>query len=216
MKERKWSSAVVSDCEPMDCSLPGSSVHGIFQVGIPEWVAFAFSRGSSQPRDRTQVSHIEGRHFTIRATREAFIWNHDQNVSLYNSMLSSGVKKTKEMNVRQVCDPTPLWASGTKSLKLTSWSPQTHRWKWFTFSFENQKVQKRWDFGLNLDHVIIFFLLFFPDLLKYNWHALYKFKMYSIMFWFATSWNDYHDKLNENPSSHIDTKLNKFFKKLCL
>ena len=88
--------------------------------------------------------------------------------------------------------------------------------KWFTFSFENQRVQKRWDFGLNLDHVIIFFLLFFPDLLKYNWHALYKFKMYSIMFWFATSWNDYHDKLNENPSSHIDTKLNKFFKKLCL
>ena len=38
-------------CDPMDCSLPGSSVHGIFQVKILEWVAISFSRGSSQPRD---------------------------------------------------------------------------------------------------------------------------------------------------------------------
>ena len=43
-------------CDPMDCSLPGSSVHGIFQARIMEWVAISFSRGSSQPRDRTQVS----------------------------------------------------------------------------------------------------------------------------------------------------------------
>ena len=40
-------------CNPMDCSLPGSSVHGILQAGILEWVAIPFSRGSSQPRDRT-------------------------------------------------------------------------------------------------------------------------------------------------------------------
>ena len=37
-------------CDPMDCSLPGSSVHGLFQARIPEWVAISFSRGSSQPR----------------------------------------------------------------------------------------------------------------------------------------------------------------------
>jgi len=48
----------------MDCSLPGSSVHGIFQARVLEWVAISFSRGSSQPRDQTQVSHIVGRHFT--------------------------------------------------------------------------------------------------------------------------------------------------------
>ena len=42
-------------CDPMDCSLPGSSVHGIFQARILEWVAISFSRGSSQPRDRTHV-----------------------------------------------------------------------------------------------------------------------------------------------------------------
>ena len=49
--------------DPMDCSLPGSSVHGIFQARILEWVAISFSRGSSRPRDRTPVSHIVGRRF---------------------------------------------------------------------------------------------------------------------------------------------------------
>ena len=58
-------------CDPMDCSPPGSSVHGIFQPRILEWVAISFSRGSSWPRDRTRVSHIVGRCFTIQATREA-------------------------------------------------------------------------------------------------------------------------------------------------
>ena len=55
--------------EPMDCSLSGSSVHGIFQVRILECVAISFSAESFQPRDRTQVSHIIGRYFTVWATR---------------------------------------------------------------------------------------------------------------------------------------------------
>ena len=58
-------------CDPMDCSPPGSSVHGILQARILEWVAMPSSRGSSQPRDRTQVSHIAGRLFTSWAIREA-------------------------------------------------------------------------------------------------------------------------------------------------
>ena len=57
-------------CDPMDCSPPGSSVHGILQARILEWVAISFSRGSSQPRDRTQVSHIAGRCFNLWATRK--------------------------------------------------------------------------------------------------------------------------------------------------
>ena len=52
-------------CDPMDCSVAGSSVHGIFQTRILEWVAVAFSKGSSQPRDQTQVSCISGKFFTI-------------------------------------------------------------------------------------------------------------------------------------------------------
>ena len=82
-------------CNPIDCSPPGSSVHGILpgrmwresesrsvcdpmdytvhgilQARIPEWVASAFSRGSSQPRDWTQVSHTAGGFFTCWTTRE--------------------------------------------------------------------------------------------------------------------------------------------------
>ena len=57
--------------DPMDCSLPGSSVHGILQARIQEWVAIPFSRGSSQCRNWTQFSCIVSRFLTIWATREA-------------------------------------------------------------------------------------------------------------------------------------------------
>ena len=57
--------------DPMDGSLPGSDVHGIFQVRILEWVAMPFSRGSSWSRAWTWVSHIAGRFFTIWAKRES-------------------------------------------------------------------------------------------------------------------------------------------------
>ena len=52
-------------CDPMDCSLQGSSVHEIFQARILEWVAISFSRRSSQPGDQTRVSCIAGRRFTV-------------------------------------------------------------------------------------------------------------------------------------------------------
>ena len=77
----KWSEVVQSCptlCDPMDCSLPGSSIHGIFQTRVLEWVAISFSRGSSQPRDWTQVSYIVGRRFIVWATRvvlvEVLLW----------------------------------------------------------------------------------------------------------------------------------------------
>ena len=52
----------------MDCSLPGSSVHGILQARVLEWAAISFSRGSSWPREQTQVSSFADRFFTIWAT----------------------------------------------------------------------------------------------------------------------------------------------------
>ena len=51
--------------DSMGCSLPDSSVHGIFQARVLEWVTISFSRGSSRPRDRTQLSRIAGRRFTL-------------------------------------------------------------------------------------------------------------------------------------------------------
>ena len=59
----------------MGCSLPGFSVHGIFQEIVLEWIAISFSRGSSQPRDWTQVSSIVDRHFNVLATREVYMQN---------------------------------------------------------------------------------------------------------------------------------------------
>ena len=74
-----FSHKVVSNsCGPMDCSLPGSSVHGIFQARILVWIATSFSRGSSPPRDQTQVSCIEGRFFTNWAMREALLYHMTQ------------------------------------------------------------------------------------------------------------------------------------------
>ena len=85
--ESESESEVAQSCltlrDPMDCSLPGSSIRGIFQERVLEWVAISFSRGSSQSRDQTWVSHIVGRHFTIWATREAHIYVHKQFVYVY-------------------------------------------------------------------------------------------------------------------------------------
>ena len=58
-------------CNPMDCSLPGSSVHGVFQARILEWVAIFSSRGSSLSRDQTCVSCFAGGFFTPWAIGEA-------------------------------------------------------------------------------------------------------------------------------------------------
>ena len=69
----KWSKVAQlcpTVCDPVDCSLPGSSVQGIFQARILEWVAISFSRRSSWPRDWTQLSCIVGRRFTVWATRD--------------------------------------------------------------------------------------------------------------------------------------------------
>ena len=74
----KWKNVKVVDaqscpalCDPMDCSPPGSSVHGILQARILEQVTIPFSRESSRPRDQTPVSWIARRFFTVWATREA-------------------------------------------------------------------------------------------------------------------------------------------------
>ena len=70
----KWNRSVVSNSlRPVDCSPPSSSIHGILQARILELVAMSFSRGSSRPRDRTQVSHIAGRRFNLCTTREALL-----------------------------------------------------------------------------------------------------------------------------------------------
>ena len=72
VKESEVTQSCPTLCDPMDCCLPGSSVHGIVQARILEWVAISFSKGSSQPRAQTWVSHIASRLLIFWATRESY------------------------------------------------------------------------------------------------------------------------------------------------
>ena len=108
----KKESEVTQSCQtvwdPLDCSLPGSSVHGILQARILEWVAIPFSRGSSRPRDRTQVSCIAGRCSTLWATREARVpqrklisnWNPNSNTFSQAQLNTSSICTRKEMQFK--------------------------------------------------------------------------------------------------------------------
>ena len=74
----KWKVKVLDNCiwlfrDPMDCSPPGSSVHGILQARILEWVAILFSRGSSQPRNHTWSPALAGRFITTKHPRKPIV-----------------------------------------------------------------------------------------------------------------------------------------------
>ena len=74
----------LSICNPVDCSLPDSSVHGIFQAKTLEWVAISFSRGSSQARVRTFVSYFGKRTFNHWVTQEVQLQARGWFISFYN------------------------------------------------------------------------------------------------------------------------------------
>ena len=112
-------------CDPMDCSLPGSSVHGIFQARVLEWVTISFSRGSSQPRDWTLVSRVAGRCFTVWATvKEGPInsgvpaWSHRVNTwGLLPMPSRSSVNTMPDAPITWWGRVCPYWARG-QELKL--------------------------------------------------------------------------------------------------
>ena len=105
--EVKWSEMKVTQscltlCDPMD-----HTVHGILQVRILEWVTFPFSRTSSQPRDRTQVSHVAEGFFTSWATRKA------KNTVLSSLSLLQRIFLTQESNQGLLhCRQIPTELSG--------------------------------------------------------------------------------------------------------
>ena len=95
-------------CDLMECSLPASHVHGILQTRVLEWAAIPFSRGSSQPRDWTQVSHIAGKFFISWATRE--IRDHICSLLLFLLLLCSNVVPFRDsdsiIGVHDICTVT--------------------------------------------------------------------------------------------------------------
>ena len=144
----------------MECSPPGSSVHGILQARILEWVGIPFSRGSPQPRDQTWDSCIAGRFFIIWATRET----HD--LSFYN---------TEFKRVFQF----PLPPSSRASLVPLRFLPlewyHLHIWGcWYTVYFNNagiiqNSLKSPFDMGLKVYNL---FYLLISCLVGANIHLL--------------------------------------------
>ena len=91
-------------CDPMDCSPPGSSVHGILQARILEWVAMPYSTGSSRPRDWSRVSCVSctaGRFFTAEALGKTTLYQQEF---------------TKERSVWCHLHPVPHWKDSTERI----------------------------------------------------------------------------------------------------
>ena len=109
-------------CNPMDYSLPDSSVHGIFQSRILEWVATPFSRETSQPRDQAQVLHIAGRLFTTWATGAAL--NYQNCHTIQQSHFWIYRKEMKLLRWRDVC--TVMLLSVTQCYSQPH--PSTENW----------------------------------------------------------------------------------------
>ena len=110
-------------CDPMDCSLPGSSVHEILQARILEWVAISFSRGPSQPRDQTRVSCIGGRCFNLWATREG--------------PLEKGMANC--FNILALRTPWTVW----KGKKIRHWKMNTRVSRYAVTTGEEQRSSSR-------------------------------------------------------------------------
>ena len=105
-------------CDTMDGSLPGSSVHGILQARILEWVTMPSSSGSSQPRDRTQVSGIAGVFFTVWATRKVLVEQKASISSVSVHLPANGLWHCPSRHVRKPRLPIKF----CESLHLSPWS----------------------------------------------------------------------------------------------
>ena len=130
--------------DPMDCSPPGSSVHGIFQARVLEWAAISFSRGSSQPRDQIQVSCTA--HSSVQSLSHiqlfATSWTAAHQASLF---ITNSQRLLKLLFIESVmpsnnlilCHPLLLLLSIFPSIKVFSSESALHiRWsKYWSFSF---------------------------------------------------------------------------------
>ena len=99
---------------PMDSSPPGSAIHGIFQARILEWAAIFLSRGSSQSRDRTQVSSLQKDAFTVRATSEAqeqyayvLHWTLGNRLPFYTQESPQLMKRARKASSSLLCTHCP-------------------------------------------------------------------------------------------------------------
>ena len=122
-------------CNPMDCSPPGSSVHGIFQARILGWVAMSSSRGSSQPRDWTCISYISSiasRFFTHWDTWEA---SFDMHCLLKNV--------TQALSLNAIFwETSVIWEQSGGRSECAGWSTKEERWAEVLMNLYNQRSNR--------------------------------------------------------------------------
>ena len=104
---------------PWTCSPPGSSIHGILQARILEWIAISFSRGSPWPRDWTQASRIASRCFNLWATREVPLLI-ISSVQFSCSVMSNSLQPHESQHARPP-SPSPTPGVYSKSCLLSRW-----------------------------------------------------------------------------------------------
>ena len=107
----------------MDCSLPASSVHEIFQAIVLEWIAISFSSGSSQPRDRTRVSRIVDRRFTSEPPGKSFkgsVQFFKVSVQFSRSVVSDSLWPHESQHARPPC-PSPIPGVHSNSCPSSQW-----------------------------------------------------------------------------------------------
>ena len=123
-------------CDPMDCSPPGSSVHGSLQARILEWVAIPFSRESSWPRDQTRVSCITGRIFTTEQPGKPiqFGGNYEKRQFSWCFLTLPRWMTGLGGTCKVVLLPLPLRASNNLVICL---------WKWFKNEKQNKQTNKK-------------------------------------------------------------------------
>ena len=138
-------------CNPMDCSPPGSSVHGILQVRILEWVAMPSSRRSSQPRDRTQMSHVSyigSRFFTTSSIWKAQFSSVHFSRSECFPMSQFFAPGSQSIEVSASASVLPMNTQDWSPLGWTGWSSLQS--KGLSRVFSNTTVQKHQFFGAQL------------------------------------------------------------------
>ena len=147
-------------CYPVDCSPPGSSIHGILQARILVWAAISFFRGSSRPRDQTWVSRILGRCFTIWVTREVPLIIKEMQIKTIVRYHLTPVQKT----LMKICKIIKGWKGcEEKRTLLNCWECKLQQPAWRTVRrfFKKLKTELPYDseitlLGINPEKTIIY------------------------------------------------------------
>ena len=130
-------------CDPMDCHPSGSSVHGIFQARVLEWVAISSSRGSSQPRNQTCMSCIAGGFFTCCSGKPClYMSDIPDRVSAMGYYVSSSNRMLKYLLIKQFFHVFKMLLAFSS---LNNWGTHLGKSKaYLTYNLAESRAPRKW------------------------------------------------------------------------